>query len=159
MRRRRDQQSDGNHPRRPHYTAADFQSALHGPGSRMEELAYLQALLGPAEALLSQNQPMAGIVYTERGPMDVLDAMGVFGIDNVMYRFGTWVVTNDGVACLVHHYPLTRARLSEEQNWPSHLAEQSWVSLWDLLRALLVEQHVRSRTKHHETSGDGTHPV
>ena len=158
MRRRREQRLDEHQPHRPRYTAADFQSALHGPEPRMEELAYLQALLGPAEALLLQSQSMTGIVYTEHGPLEVVEAAVVFGVDKVVYRFGTWVVTEDGVACLVHQYPLTRARLSEQQDWASHLAEQSWVNLWDLLRALVVERHVRSQTKHHESSGDGPHP-
>lgn len=159
MRRRHNPGADGNHHHSPDYTAADFQSALHGPEPRMEELAYLQAKLGPAEAFLSHSQPLSGNVYTEQGPMEVVEALAVFGVDKVVHRFGTWVVTDDGIACLVHHYPLTRARLSEQQDWASHLAEQSWVNLWDLLRALVVEQHLRSRAKHHETPGDGTHPA
>ncbi len=124
----------------------------------MEELAYLQALLGSAEALLLQSQPLTGTVYTDQGAMDVAAALVAFDVERVVYRFGTWVVTEDGVACLVHHYPLTRARLSEPQDWASHLAEQSWVNLWDLQRALVVEQHLRSRTNHRGPSGDGTHP-
>jgi hypothetical protein len=91
--------------------------------------------------------------------MEVEEALDIFDIGAVLYRFGTWVVTKDGIACLIHHYPLTRDRLSEQQDWASFLAEQSWVNLWDLQRALVVEQYVRSRTKHHEDSGDGTHPA
>lgn len=141
------------------YTAADFQAAMHGPEPRLEELAYLQALIGPAEALLSQSQPLVGIVYTEHGPMEIAEALARFDVDHVLYRFGSWVVTENGIACLVHHYPLDRARLQEHQNWAQHLAEQSWVNLWDVLRALVVEQHVRSRMKQHGPHGDGTHPV
>lgn len=135
------------------YTAADFQGAMQGRAPRMEELAYLQARLESASVLLAQVQPLTGIVYTDHGPMDVVDAIVAFEVGNVVYRFGTWVVTDDGIACLVHHYPLTYARLHEQQDWASHLAEQPWVNLWDVLRALTVASHRRVRG--HEDGGHG----
>ncbi len=58
MRRQREQRPEVHTPHHTGYTAADFQSALHGPAPWMEELAYLQALLGPVEALLPQSQAM-----------------------------------------------------------------------------------------------------
>ncbi len=73
MRRRREPGLDGDHSHPTRYTAADFQSALHGPEPRMEELAYLRALLDRPEALLSQAQSMTGIVYTEHGPLEVVE--------------------------------------------------------------------------------------
>lgn len=127
------------------YTASDFHEAMHGRAPRMEELDYLQARLEEASVLLVQAQPLTGTVYTEHGPMDVADALAAFEVGNVVYRFGTWVVTDDGIACLVHHYPLTIARLHEQQDWASHLAEQEWVILWDVLRALVVSSHLRAR--------------
>ena len=140
------------------YTATDFQSAMQGPDPRMAELAYLQARLRNAAELLVQSQPLEGTVLTEQGPMDVVDAMVAFDVGTVVYRFGTWVVTEDGIACLVRHYPLTRERLQEHQNWASHLAEQTWVSLWDLVRALAVTGHIHSRRQEHGPYGDGAHP-
>ena len=139
------------------YTAADFQSAMQGPDPRMEELAYLQARLGSAPELLPQSQPLAGTVLTEQGPMEVADAMAAFNVGTVVYRFGTWVVTEEGIACLVHHYPLPYARLAEQQDWARLLAAQSWVNLWDVLRALAVARQTGHRT-HHEPHGDGAHP-
>lgn len=84
--------------------------------------------------------------------MDVPDAIAAFEVGTVLYRFGTWVVTDDGVACLVRHYPLARARLREPLDWASLLAQQDWVCLWDFLRALAVA--TQSRTRH---PSDGSH--
>jgi hypothetical protein len=140
------------------YTAADFQSAMQGHDPRREELAYLQERLGPAADLLVQSQPLLGTVLTEQGPMEVSEALAAFAVGTVVHRFGTWVVTEDGVACLVHHYPLTHARLNERQDWASHLAEQSWVNLWDALRALSVAQHTAGRGQRGGPYGDAAHP-
>ncbi|HSH78336.1 MAG TPA: hypothetical protein VLA19_07365 [Herpetosiphonaceae bacterium] len=140
------------------YSAADFQADMHGPDPRMEELAYLQARLETASALLVQSQPLTGTLFTEQGPMDVSDAVAAFAVGNVVYRFGTWVVTQDGVACLVHHYPLTHARLQEREDWARHLAEQPWVNLWDALRALRVVEHMAQHREHGGPYGDGAHP-
>jgi hypothetical protein len=140
------------------YTTNDFQSAMSGLAPRIEELEYLQARLGPASELLAQHQPMAGVIYTERGPMDAADTVAAFSTGTVLYRFGTWVVTENGIACLTHHYPLTHARLQEHQDWASHLAEQTWVCLWDLLRALAVARMTGSSHHDHGPHGDSAHP-
>ena len=140
------------------YTSSDFQAAMRGPEPRMEELAYLQARLEPSAGLLAQSQPLTGTIFTEQGPMEVADAITAFEIGTVVYRFGTWVVTEDGIACLAHRYPLTHALLQEQQDWASHLAEQSWVNLWDLLRALAVVQHTGSRQEQHGPYGESASP-
>ena len=140
------------------YTAADFHTAMHGIEPRMEELAYLQARLASASVLLAQAQPLTGTVYTERGPMEIAEALVAFNVGTVTHRFGTWVVTEDGIACLVHHYPLTSARLHEQQDWASHLAEQSWVNLWDFLRALTVASNAKTREQQDGSRGDTAQP-
>ncbi len=140
------------------YTAADFQFAMQGPDPRKEELAYLQARLGPATALLPQSQPLMGTLFTDKGPMEVADAVATFEVGTPIYRFGTWVVTEEGIACLVHHYPLAHARLQEQEDWAGHLAEQAWVNLWDLLRALTVARQMESHQTQHGPYGDGAHP-
>ena len=140
------------------YGGADFQSAMHGLAPRMEELAFLQAALGDAGQLLPQSQPLVGLVFTERGPMEVAEAMAAFEVGKVVYRFGTWVVTDDGVACLTRHYPLTRARLEEREHWASHLAEQTWANLWDLVRALAVAEKSIARSHEPGPFGDEAHP-
>ncbi len=140
------------------YTAADFQAALQPADPRMVELAYLQAHLAPATALLAQSHPMDGTLFTEQGPLTVVDAIATFEVGPVRYRFGTWVVTEDGIACLVHRYPLTHARLAEAQDWPRHLAELPWVNLWDLLRALAVVQGVVRHPPRPGSQGEGAHP-
>ncbi len=140
------------------YTAADFHADMHGPDPRMEELAFLQARLGPASALLAQSQPLTGTLFTEQGPMEVVNAAAAFGVGSVVYRFGTWVVTQDGVACLVHHYPLTHARLQEPEDWARHLAEQPWVNLWDALRALAVVEQMGQHREQGGPHGDGAYP-
>jgi|GEM_PF-4204883 len=124
----------------------------------MEELAYLQARLEPANTLLVQAQPLTGTVFTDQGPMEVSEAIVAFEVGTVLYRFGTWVVTEDGIGCLVHHYPLTNARLHEHQDWASHLAEQGWVNLWDFLRALMVASHLQTRGPHDGSQGDAARP-
>lgn len=55
---------------KPH-TAADFQTDMRGADPRMIELAYLQAHLDPIDDVLVQSQPLAGIIFTEQGPMEV----------------------------------------------------------------------------------------
>lgn len=140
------------------YGGADFQSAMHGLEPRMVELAYLQATLRDAEQLLAQSQPLTGTIFTEQGPLEVADAMAAFGVGQVVYRFGTWVVTDDGVACLTRHYPLTRARLEEHEDWASHLAEQTWANLWDLVRALVVAEQRVWRSREKGPFGDESHP-
>ena len=124
----------------------------------MAELAYLQATLSDAGQLLAQSQPLLGAVFTEQGPMEVTDAMVAFDVGTVVYRFGTWVVTDDGVACLTRHYPLTRARLQEHEDWARHLAEQPWANLWDLLRALVVAEQGGWRSREPGPFGDEAHP-
>ncbi len=140
------------------YTAADFQSAMHGRDPRMEELAYLQARLEAATELLAQSQPLVGTVFTERGPMEVVEAIAAFDVGRVLHRFGTWVVTESGIACLVHHYPLATARLHEGEDWASLLAEQTWVNLWDLLRALRVAQEPVTHQQQRGPHGDSSYP-
>ena len=140
------------------YTAGDFQSAMHGPDPRMEELGYLQAHMEPATALVAQSQPLNGIVFTERGQMEVAEAIAAFNVDRVLYRFGTWVVTENGIACLAHQFPLTTSRLHEGQDWARYLAEQPWVNLWDLLRALTVAHDLAARSSQRGPQGDGSHP-
>lgn len=140
------------------YTAGDFQSAMHGPDPRMEELAYLQVRLESASILIAQSQPFTGTVFTERGSMEVEEAIAAFDVGRVLYRFGTWVVTEDGIACIVHHYPLAIARLNEGEDWASHLAEQPWVNLWDLLRALKVAHELAAHPRQSGPQGDGSHP-
>ncbi len=140
------------------YTAADFQAAMHGPDPRADELAYLHARLGPAAALIAQSQPLTGTIFTDQGPMEAVDAAAAFNVGRVLYRFGTWVVTDDGIACLAHHFPLSHARLEEHQDWASHLAEQPWVNLWDLLRAMAVERHMGPHQRQGGPQGDGAHP-
>jgi hypothetical protein len=140
------------------YTATDFQSAMQGPDPRLEELTSLRRWIGSPAEILAQSQSLIGTVLTERGLMDIEDALVTFGVSLVVYRFGTWVVTEDGIACLAHHYPLTQARLHEQQDWVSHLAEHPWVNLWDLLRALTIAQHLRVHREDNGASGDGAHP-
>lgn len=124
----------------------------------MAELADLQERLAPPSALLAQAQPLTGVLYTARGPLDVAEALVVFEVGTVVYRFGSWAVTDDGIACLVHHYPLTRARLHEDQDWARHLAEQSWVNLWDVVRALAVAAQHSTPEHPGGGHGDGAHP-
>lgn len=140
------------------YTATDFQAAMYGPDPRAVELAYLQSRLGPTAVLLAQSQPLIGTVFTEQGSMRVPDAIDAFNVDAVLYRFGTWVVTEHGVACLVHHYPLTQTQVQQPQEIIRQLAEQTWVNLWDLLRALAVARHTGSPQSENGPQGNETHP-
>lgn len=140
------------------YTATDFQTDMRGPDPRMIELAYLQAHLEPIDDLLAQSQPLAGTIFTEQGPLEVHQAIAAFGVAPVLYRFGTWAVTSDGVACLVRHYPLSHSQLHEQQDWASYLAEQGWVNLWDLLRTLKVAHHIAARRQQGGPHGQEAHP-
>lgn len=90
--------------------------------------------------------------------MEVLQAVAAFGVEAVLYRFGTWAVTGDGVACLVRHYPLSQVQLQEQQDWVSYLAEQGWVNLWDLLRTLKVAHHIAAPRQQGGPQGQETHP-
>ena len=139
------------------YTAADFQSDMQGPSPRTEELAYLQARLGPVEELLRQSQTLEGIVFTERGAMDVEAALEAFDVGPVRYRFGTWVVTDSGIACLVRHYPIAEEHLAGDHDWASLLAEQDWPNLWDLLRTLAVARH-SARPQTSDRHGGASYP-
>src|SRR5690349_12013368 len=95
------------------YSAADFQADMAGPDPRMEELAYLEARVSSADDLLAQDEPLAGTIYTQQGPLEVTQAIAAFGVGTVLHRFGTWVVTDEGIACLAHHFPLSHAQLQE----------------------------------------------
>lgn len=97
--------------------------------------------------MLAEAQPVTGTIFTDRGPMDVSEVLVAFEVGAVVYRFGTCVVTEDGIACRAHHYPLTIARLHEQQDWASHLAEQAWVNVCDVLRALTVAAHIGQRVQ------------
>jgi hypothetical protein len=140
------------------YTATDFQAAMYGPDPRSVELAYLQSRLGPQSVLLAQSQPLTGDVFTEQGAMRVTDAVAAFDVGAVLYRFGTWVVTEHGIACLVHHYPISQAQIQQRDDIAPQLAEQSWVNLWDLLRALAVAGHPASAPPQGGGQGNETHP-
>ena len=140
------------------FGSADFQSAMHGLEPRLAELAYLRACVADAADLLIQSQPLIGTVFTEQGPMEVPEAMAAFGVDSVIYRFGTWVVTDDGIACLTRHFALTRSRLHEHEDWASHLAEQTWANLWDLVRALFVADQIPGHAKENGPYGSPAHP-
>lgn len=140
------------------YGDADFHAAMQRTDPRTAELGYLQACLRDAARLLEQSQPLIGTVLTERGPMEVVDAIAAFDVGTVRYRFGTWAVTEDGIACLVRHYPLTRSRLQENEDWAMHLAEQTWANLWDLVRALVVAEQSEPRRQDHGPYGDDAHP-
>ena len=124
----------------------------------MVELAFIQERIGAVSHVVEQSQPLVGTVFTEQGAMDVADAINAYNVGTVIHRFGTWVVTEDGIACLVRHYPLSRARLGEHENWASHLAEQTWANLWDVVRALVVEAQRGARSSEPGASNDGTQP-
>lgn len=140
------------------YTAMDFQAAMYGPDPRSIELAYLQSRLGPTTVLLAQHQSLAGTVFTEQGAMRVTDAITAYEVGSVLYRFGTWAVTEQGVACLVHRYSITQAQIQQHDDIVRQLAEQSWVNLWDLLRALAVARHAESASPRGGEQGNETHP-
>lgn len=140
------------------FGSADYQSFMNRADPRMVELAYIEERIGDVSQVVEQSQPLAGTVFTEQGAMDVADAIVAYNVGTVIHRFGTWVVTEDGIACLVRHYPLSRARLGEHENWASHLAEQTWANLWDVVRALVVEAQRGARSPEPGSHTDGTHP-
>lgn len=131
---------------------------MNPPSPRMVELAYLEQCIGNGLHLHAQSQPLSGLIYTEQGAMDVSEALVAFAVGKVIYRFGTWVVTDDGIACLVRHYPLTRTRLREHEDWASHLAEQSWANLWDFVRALVQVKLVGLHKEQELSEDGGSHP-
>lgn len=140
------------------YTATDFQTAMYGPDPRTVELVYLQSRLEPPAVLLAQSQSLIGTVFTEHGAMRVSEAITAFEVGSVLYRFGTWAVTEHGVACLVHPTSLTQAQIQQRDEIVRQLAEQSWVNLWDLLRALAVARHIESLPPQSGGQGNETHP-
>lgn len=140
------------------FDGADYQAYMNKTDPRMAELLYLEGCIGDVAQIIEQSQPLEGTILTERGIMDVADALVAFDVGPVVYRFGTWVVTQDGIACLVRHYPLTRARLHEREHWASHLAEQSWANLWDVVRALIVARHRGLMNEGHQSTSGGSFP-
>lgn len=140
------------------YTAMDFQAEMYGPNPRTIELAHLESRLGPTAALLAQSQSLVGTIFTEQGAMRIADAITAFGVGTVLYRFGTWAVTEQGIACLVHHYPIPQAQIQQQNEIARQMAEQSWVNLWDLLRALTVARHRESSSVDDEGQGNESHP-
>lgn len=57
--------------------------------------------------------------------------------DDVIKRFGTWVVTEYGIECLATYYPIKKERLLENPNYSrlQHLSEKVWVNQRDFRAA------------------------
>jgi hypothetical protein len=91
-------------------------------------------------------------------PHPITHTAAAVAVGPVRYRFGTWVVTDDGIACLVHRYPLSHARRAQAQDWPRHLPELPWVNVWDLLRAVAVVQAVGPHPPRPGPQGEAAHP-
>ena len=57
---------------------------------------------------------------------------------DVVWRFGTWVVTGYGLECISNYYPIEAKRLwqtDEHYPWTRHMEEKLWVNMPDFLAA------------------------
>lgn len=53
----------------------------------------------------------------------------------IIYRFGQFAITDDGIECLVTAYSINKTRLSE-QDWIKHMEEKSWVNMADFKKTI-----------------------
>jgi hypothetical protein len=97
--------------------------------------------------------------YT-RKPITFEEAVEKFEIGRIVKRFGTWVVTDYGMECLVHYYPIEKGRLPEWY-WRRHMAAKRWVNLVDFEQAYVfaLDYHARrpgkkKRTKEQRTRNE-----
>src|SRR5438105_3695690 len=58
-------------------------------------------------------------------------------VSPIVRRFGTWAVTEYGVECLAHYYPIRKERLWQAYPWERHMATKRWVVQEDLRPALI----------------------
>ncbi len=67
----------------------------------------------------------------------------------ILQQYGTWAVTDYGVECLEHYYPIEKKRLHDD-SWTLHMAEKNWVDMYDFLRAFYAGRcyHYPKRYRH-----------
>ena len=67
---------------------------------------------------------------------DTLDlAIYRLEVSPIVIRFGTWAITDYGVECLTHHYPVAKTRV-HELDWVTHMKVKKWVNIYDFGLAL-----------------------
>jgi hypothetical protein len=107
-----------------------------------EHINELYGCAGDAATLMAQCDPDGGSVEAGLSTIPVKIAAKQQELSPIRYRFGSWAVTTYGVECLIAYYPIPRSRLFEPQDWEQNLAAQPWISVWDLVRALIVARHL-----------------
>lgn len=89
------------------------------------------------EAILNPSAYSGTVETMHGGILSVADAANFIGdIFPIVQRFGSWVVCNDGsIQSLYTTYYIANSRL-REPGWVNHLAEKTWVDIYDFQQAL-----------------------
>jgi hypothetical protein len=69
-------------------------------------------------------------------------------VGKVLWMGRQWVVTEDGVECMDHHYPVEKDRLWEgekDQGWVKHMFAKPWVDPADFAEALRIARHLHGQ--------------
>ena len=74
-----------------------------------------------------------GVTRSLEACLEVLDEAGCRP-GQILWRFGDWAVTDDGVECLSHPYFIEKGGLGED--WEDHLAGKTWPNMPDVCKAL-----------------------
>lgn len=60
-------------------------------------------------------------------------------VGKIVKQFGTWAVTEYGLECLAHYYPIDRERIFSKDkatwDWPRHMSTKRWIDMSDFLDA------------------------
>lgn len=92
-------------------------------------------------AKVAQYFPEAysGTVSYGEKEMTIIEIATLRELPPILFRFGDWVVSPEGVDCLTQEYTVTKERLSEN-DWIRHMSEKTWVNIDDFRQALFRTQ-------------------
>ena len=86
---------------------------------------------------------MPELLRTNFGDLTYEEALEVFQVGTVVRRFGTWVVTDWGLAALVTDYQIVAPGHIVAMDWREHMSRKTWCNVADFnaAYAFALEYH------------------
>jgi hypothetical protein len=74
-----------------------------------------------------------GTIHTNNRDYTICELATRNELPPILFRFGDWAVTTDGLYCLTHDYVIVYQRFHED--WNEHMSEKTWINMDDFSRA------------------------
>jgi len=75
-------------------------------------------------------EPYTGSVKIGEKENTIVEIATELGLDTIIKRFGDWVITTQGIDCLIKSCSISISQI-EEENWVEKLKDEWWVNSGD----------------------------